>query len=137
MASKEPIFRTIEVGEGQTLSLDAPIPADVLPLMHAAGPNRMMMNPGTFHRAESITVNLADDKNVQSMDFTYVRGTRYAHLLEEYTAQLGAPAQDNPDAPEAERRTVWQDALTRFTLFAKGQGASAAVGSLLENVAPA
>jgi hypothetical protein len=137
MASKEPIFRSIEVGEGQSLSLDAPIPADVLPLMHPAGPNRMMMNPGTFHRAETITVELAGDRNVQRMDFTYDAGTRYHHLLEEYRHQLGRPTQDNADAPDAERRTLWEDSATRFELFASGHGGGSRVGSTLENAAPA
>lgn len=137
MASKEPIFRSIEVGEGQSLSLDAPIPADVLPLMHSAGPNRMMMNPGTFHRAETITVELADDQNVQRMDFTYDPGTHYHHLLSEYTHQLGQPTHDNPEAPDAERRSVWEDSATRFELFANGHGDGSRVGSTLENAAPA
>lgn len=134
MASKQPIFRTIQVGQDQHLTLDAPIPADVMRLMQPAGPDRYAMRPGTFHRAESITVELADDQNVQRMDFTYDPGTSYGALLQDYTNDLGAPTGASPDG---EQRSVWEDAATRFELFANGSGDGSRVGSTLENVAPA
>jgi hypothetical protein len=138
MSSQQPIFRIIQVGEDQHLSLDAPIPADVLPLMEPVPnePNQMKMRPGTFHRAQSITVTLAGDENVQRMDFTYDPGTDYQTLLDDYTQELGNPAQ-NGGSPGAEQRSVWEDSATRFELFANGSGGSARVGSLLENSAPA
>ena len=137
MVSKQPIFRSIEVGHDQHLTLDAPIPSDVLPLMEPAGPDRMKMRPGTFHRAESITVLLAADKNVQRMDFAYDPGTSYDALLQDYTNDLGQPTQQDGASAGAERRSVWEDAATRFELFAQGSGGSARVGSFLENRAPA
>jgi hypothetical protein len=133
MASTQPIFRTIQVGHDQHITLDEPIPADVLPLMHSAGPNRYMMNPGTFSRAESITVELAADQNVQQMDFTYDSETSYQTLLADYTAELGPPA---PGA-DGDQSAVWEDDLTRFELFANGTGQGSRVGSQLSNRAPA
>lgn len=133
MASTQPIFRTIQVGHDQHLTLDEPIPADVLPLMEPAGPDRMMMRPGTFHRAQSITVELAADENVQQMDFTYDPGTSYDELLQDYTDQLGQPT----PASDADRGSVWEDDLTRFELFANGSGQGSRVGSQLANRAPA
>lgn len=132
MASNPPIFRTIQVGHDQHLTLDEPIPADVLPLMEPAGPNRMMMRPGTFHRAQSITVELAADQNVQQMDFTYDPGTSYDVLLQDYTDQLGQPT-----GTQAQQSSVWEDDLTRFELFANGSGDGSRVGSQLANRAPA
>lgn len=133
MASTQPIFRTIQVGHDQHLTLDEPIPADVLPLMEPAGPNRMMMRPGTFHRAQSITVELAADQNVQQMDFTYDPGTNYEVLLQDYTAELGEPVQ----AADADQSSLWEDDLTRFELFANGSGQGSRVASQLANRAPA
>lgn len=133
MASNPPIFRTIQVGHDQHLSLAEPIPQDVLQLMQPAGPNRMSMRPGTFHRAQSITVELAADQNVQQMDFTYDPGTSYQQLLDDYTAELGQPTQGS----DGSQSTVWEDALTRFTLSANGSGSGSQVGSTLQNVAPA
>ena len=132
MASTQPIFRTIQVGHDQHLTLDEPIPADVLPLMEPAGPNRMMMRPGTFHRAQSITVELAADQNVQQMDFTYDPGTSYDVLLQDYTDQLGEPT-----GTQDGEQSVWEDDLTRFELFANGSGQGSRVGSQLANRAPA
>lgn len=137
MVSKQPIFRSIEVGHDQHLTLDAPIPSDVLPLMEPAGPNRMKMRPGTFHRAESITVLLAADGNVQRMDFAYDPGTSYDALLQDYTNDLGQPTHQDGASADAGRRSVWEDAATRFELFSQGSGGSSRVGSFLENRAPA
>lgn len=137
MVSQQPIFRSIEVGHDQHLSLDAPIPADVLPLMEPAGHGRMKMRPGTFHRAESITVLLAADEKVQRMDFAYDPATSYDTLLQDYTNDLGQPTHQDGAPAGAERRSVWEDAATRFELFAQGSGGSTRVGSFLENRAPA
>ncbi len=133
MASTQPIFRTIQVGHDQHITLDQPIPADVLSLMHPAGPNRYTMDPGTFSNAQSITVELAPDQNVQEMDFTYAPGTSYAALLADYTAELGPPAQGTDGSQSA----VWEDDLTRFELSANGAGQGSRVNSVLSNRAPA
>jgi hypothetical protein len=137
MASIEPIFRSIDVGENLQLTLDAPIAPEVMQLMQPVGPNRYQMRPGTFHRAESITVEVAEDQNVQQMDFTYDPGTSYQVLFEDYRKDLGDPVQDNPEAAAAERRSVWEDTVTRFELFAQGHGDKSRVGSTLQNRAPA
>lgn len=136
----EPIFRSVQVGTGQSLTLGEPIPADVMPLVQFIPPDRYQLRPGTFHRAQTITVQVADgrqDGPVQRMDFTYDPGTSYEGLLQEYTAELGPPAQDNSDAPPAERRSLWEDPETTFELYAQGAGPNSQVGSTLQDRAAA
>lgn len=133
MSTNVPIFRSIEVGTGQHLTLGEPIPDDVLPLMHPAGPDRMMMNFGTYSGASTITVELGEDETIQQMDFTYAKGTSYQDQLENFTNELGAPS--SGEGPGNSQSAVWVDDVTRFELFAHGPGDRTRVGSTLTNLA--
>ena len=123
------IFRTIQVGHGQHLTLAEPIPADVLPLMERLGPDRLRMRPGTYHGAESITAVLASDENVQRLEFAYAAGTVYQSLFDDFVSELGEPTRQNGGS--GSRRSVWEDPQTRFQLFEKGGKSGAEVGSEL------
>ena len=106
------IFREVEVGTGQMLTLGAPIPFDVQSMLSGSPPT-YRMNPGTFGRAESITVGM-NGSNVQSLTFRYAPGTDYATLLSEYTEGLGAPSSQTSNS------ATWQDSETTFQLSANG-----------------
>jgi len=128
MASQEPIFRTVQVGEGQHLTLGEPIPPDVEPLMRPAGPDRKKMKPGTYHGADTITVKLAPNGDITEMDFDYGIEPTYGQLVVEYEAMLGPP-EASGDKGQA---VVWEDPVTRFEVFLRGGNA----GSLLADLAP-
>jgi hypothetical protein len=125
MASQEPIFRSIQVAEGQSITLGEPIPADVEPLMRPAGPNRKAMNPGTFHGADTITVLLAGDEIVTEMDFDYGTDPSYGQLLVEYEAMFGRPASGPGQS------AIWEDSGTRFEVFLRGGNAGSLLTDLL------
>ena len=110
--SKETIFREIEVGTGQTLTLGAAIPSDVQSMLSGSPPT-YRMNPGTFGRAESITVGMSGS-NVQSLTFRYAPGTDFATLVAEYTEGLGTPISQSGSS------ATWQDSETTFQLNANG-----------------
>jgi hypothetical protein len=124
------IFRTIEVGHGQHLSLGAPIPPDVKQLMHSTAPGQWQMDPGTFGGARSITAFVTPEEAVQRIVFAYAPGTDYQTLLGQFTSELGEPARQH-----GTERSVWEDPETRFQLFATPGEPSPAVGSELDDLA--
>lgn len=141
MASQQPIFRTIDVGHDQPLSLGAPLSPDVRELMDPPPPSRatqLMMKPGTFGKAASIQVDLVEatsggDLLVQQVEFSYsTSDPSYDTLLQDYTEMLGPP-HDTGTLSDAQRSAVWSDASTRFTLWERG-GKS---GSILTDLVPA
>ena len=123
------IFRSIQVDHGQHLTLGEPVPADVLPLMERIAPNRLRMQPGTYHGAQTITAVLAPDENVRSLEFAYEAGTVYQTLFDDYVSELGEPASQNGGS--GNRRSVWEDPQTTFQLFEKAGKPDPDVGSEL------
>lgn len=112
--SKETIFREVEVDTG-VITLGAAVPKDVQPLLDSAGPNTYRFKPGTYSRAESITVVLnASTQYVQSMTFRYPPGTDYNALVAEYTEGLGDPASQSGSS------ATWRDSETTFQLTGNG-----------------
>lgn len=125
MAPSEPIFRSIQVAQGQSLTLGEPIPPDVLPMMRPAGPDRMAMDPGTFHGARTITVTLAGGGGITEMDFAYGDRPGYGQLAAEYEARFGPPRQAQGQS------VVWEDAGTRFEVFLRDGHAGSLLADLL------
>jgi hypothetical protein len=123
MASQEPIFRTVDVGTGQSITLGEPLSSEVKALMQPAGPNRWQMREGTFGHAASIVVQLSQDETVQNIQFGYASGTDYQALVQVYSGELGPPAQSS------EQSAVWQDRQTLFEVYTRGN-----VGSLLSDL---
>jgi hypothetical protein len=125
--SNEPIFRSIEVAEGLTLSLDAPIPSDVLPMLTQSGPDQYTMLPGTFGNAASIQIDV-DPANgeIAEMEFTYTEMS-YETLLTDYTENLGAPTSSS-DTP-GDQSATWDDGVTSFELY----DTNGEVGSILQD----
>jgi hypothetical protein len=141
MASQQPIFRTIEVGHDQPLTLGEPLTADVRVLMDPPPPSRatqLTMKSGTFGRAASIQVDLVEaplgeQLLVQQVEFSYSSSDpSYDTLLQEYTEMLGPP-HDTGTLSDAQRSAVWSDASTRFTLWERGGNS----GSILTDLVPA
>jgi hypothetical protein len=124
------IFRTVEVGHGQALSLGAPIPPDVKQLMHSTAPGQWEMDPGTFGGARSITAFVTPEDAVQRIVFAYAPGTNYGTLLAEFTSELGQPTRQ-----EGPQQSVWEDPETRFQLYTTPGDPSPSVGSELEDLA--
>lgn len=142
MASQQPIFRTIDVGHDQPLTLGEPLTADVRELMDPPPPSRatqLTMKPGTFGQAATIQVDLVqsgagDTLVVQQIEFTYDSSEpSYDTLLQDYTEMLGPPHQAGTRS-DAQQSAVWEDRQTRFTLYERGGNA----GSILTDlVSPA
>lgn len=128
----QPVFRTIEVGTDQHITLGEPITPDVRALMDPAPPGsvKLRMRTGTFGQAASITVDLSPtDMNVQQIEFTYDPGTDYDALVAAYTEELGQPNETGTVA-DSEQSSVWKDTITLFQLWSRG----ATVGSLLKDL---
>lgn len=130
MASQTPIFRTITVAHGQSVTLGQPIPADVWPLTEADGLTGRKMIQGDFGGAESIRMQLAagpvpQNAPVQNITFAYAAGTDYAAMVNAFIGELGQPASQTPDS------SLWQDPQTSFEVYNRG-----AVGSQLTNLVP-
>lgn len=122
MSSNPPIFRTIEVGHDQHITLGQALTPDVRALMTPPDPSarNLQMRTGTFGRAASIAVDLTDTLLVQQIQFTYDSNEPpYETLLQEYTDMLGPP-HDSGTLADAQQSAVWADASTRFTLWERG-----------------
>lgn len=130
------IFRSIDVGDDLQLTLGQPIPPEVMKDMEPdpKDPSKYTLKPGTFTRAEKITVYVDAAKLVQRMDFGYANDADYADLREDFIKELGQPDEGAAAIPDAKQQTVWADSQTRFALWAKGQGAQSKVGSTLTNL---
>lgn len=124
MASQQPIFRTITVAHGQSVTLGEPIPADVLPLTEPDGPNRRRMIEGDFGGSDSIVMQLTPAQAVQNITFTYAPGTDYAAMVDAFVSELGQPQSQTADSAQ------WQDSQTSFEVYNRGS-----VGSLLADQA--
>ena len=130
MASQQPIFRTITVAHGQTVTLGQPVPTDVWPLTEADGLTGRKMIKGDFGGAESIRMQLAAEPDphnapVQNITFAYAPGTDYTGMVNAFMGELGQPASQTPDS------ALWQDPQTSFEVYNRGS-----VGSQLTNLAP-
>ena len=124
--SSTPIFRSIEIDKGVTITLGQPLSADAMALMTQVGPQRFELKPGTYERAEKIQVQLGVGAAVQQMDFWYAAGTDYQEMVENFENEIGPPTSQQGQV------TIWQDPATRFELV----GSAASVRSMLRNLAP-
>lgn len=135
MPSQQPIFRTVEVGHQQPITLGEPLTPDVRALMDppSSDATELHMRQGTFSGAQSITVDLAPDMDVEEVEFTYdPNNPGYDSLLQSYTDMLGPP--DETDTlNDAQRSATWSDEATEFTLWERGANA----GSVLLDLLPA
>ncbi|HEX8395168.1 MAG TPA: hypothetical protein VF665_22665 [Longimicrobium sp.] len=121
MASQQPIFRFVEVGTGQRLTLGEPVPADVLPLTEPAGANKLKMKAHTFGGASEIVIQLSPAETVRDVTFAYAAGTDYDAMVNQFTDELGTPESQN------NQLTRWRDDQTTFQVTQQ----ASAVGSLL------
>lgn len=136
MASQQPIFRTIDVGHDQPITLGEPLSADVRALMDPQDPaaTELEMQPGHFGQAASITVDLsAADMTVQEIEFTYDSAEpNYDTLLQDYTEMLGPP-HETGTVNDAQRSATWSDSFTTFILWEREMGGTVNSGSTLLN----
>jgi hypothetical protein len=128
--SSTPVFRTITLDNGVTITLGEPLSAEAMALMQPIGPQRYKLKPHTYQRAEEIDVQLTVGAEVQQMDFKYAAGTSYQDMLEDFEAELGPPtSQHGGDHDEV---SVWQDPSTQFELMRSGSR----ILSTLRDLAP-
>ena len=135
MASQEPIFRTIDVGTGQQITLAETLDPEVRQLMDPPPPSKattLTMKPGTFGQAASITVELVDETLVvKTIQFTYSsKDPSYETLLKDYTEMLGPPHQTGT-LSDALQSATWSDASTSFTLWERGSNTGSILRDLL------
>ncbi|HEX6038125.1 hypothetical protein [Longimicrobium sp.] len=135
MASQEPIFRTIDVGTGQQITLAETLSPEVRQFMDPPLPSHsteLTMKPGTFGQAATITVDLvADTMVVQKVVFTYNdKNPSYETLLQDYTEMLGPPHLTGT-LSDAKQSASWSDASTSFTLWERGNNTGSQLQDLL------
>jgi hypothetical protein len=125
------IFREIVVGSGETISLGAPLPAEVQPLLQPIGGDGYSLRPGAFADAESIVVRLAPYGVVRSIAFTYAPGKGYDDLVASYRDDLGPPARLTGSPADMHQTARWEDGRTAFEIIRSG----GRVGSALYDLA--
>ena len=125
----ETIFRSIQIDQGEWITLGEPIPPNSPLKETSAGSNQWTVEAGHFGHAASITIETASTEGpVQRMDFTYESGTNYDTLLAKFVVELGPPKSGGKNSPN----TVWTDSATTFRLFKTGAD-GASVGSQLSD----
>lgn len=121
-----PIFRSIEVDKGVSITLGEPLSAEAMALCEQVGPERFQLKPGTYEGAEKIQIQLGVGAAVQEMDFWYVAGTDYKEMVENFENEIGPPTSVH------DQSTVWRDPSTEFELVNGPKGLT----STLRNLAP-
>ena len=114
------IFRTVQIGFRQPVTLGQPLRADVRLLLEPIGEHRFGVRKGTFSDAQSITVETGADGTVRCMEFTYAPGFDYAASALSYERSLGEPASRTGAPADSAQTTRWQDPRTVFELRRQG-----------------
>ena len=128
--SSTPVFRSIEVGTGVSITLGEPLSPEAMALVQKVGPQRYQLKPGKFGDAEEIDIQLTVGAAVQQMDFKYAAGSNYEEMLANFEGEMGPPTSHQGGGHDVVN--VWQDANTVFRLVGNASG----IRSMLRDLAP-
>jgi len=110
-ASTTPVFRSIVLDNGVTITLGQPLSAEAMALMTQIGPQTFRLKAGTYKRAKEIDVKLGVGAAVHQMDFTYPAEARCQEMVAEFEGELGPPTSQHDE------NTQWRDPSTLFQLL--------------------
>lgn len=114
-ASREPVYRYINVGAGDVVRLGEVFTrTDLAVRVHRT---MYMLNPDAFAGGGTHTILLRvdDDRRVREMKFLYDGSEPLDVKVRDYTEALGPPVEVSP-LDGGGMRYVWRDAETRFEL---------------------
>ena len=131
VASQSPIFRTIDLNAGRSISLGEEF-SKVEDLFVKVG-SGYKLKPGTFGGTKSITVYLTRANRIKSIHFEYEPGVNLNTYLGSYVRMLGKPAGRSVlDALSMQVELIfWEYAKTKFELLKKSERGEISVSSAL------
>lgn len=108
------IFRAISFNPYATLSLGDTLPANAPPMTRHG--NVFAISKQGFGGADSIYVELDQNRRVQELQFVYGTGSTFDALVLDYEDTLGPPLQREASDSLGTRilRAIWQDERTEF-----------------------
>ena len=130
-ASQSPIFRTVDLNAGRSITLGEEF-SKVEDLFVKVG-SGYKLKPGTFAGTKSITVYLTRANRIKSIHFEYEPGVNLNTYLGSYTRMLGKPSGRSVlDASSMQVELIfWEDEKTKFELMRKMEREETSVSSAL------
>lgn len=113
----------IELGKVLDRAVHAPIVLD---------DSTVLLRPGTFGGAASITARLTPAGRLRAIVFMYGADTNYDAKRAEYVGDLGPPVVTEKRGDET--RTIWEDARTRLVLAWRREGEAIFYFTVMEDL---